>query len=87
MRVRIFLILDKIYRKAALKLVQDLGEDAFPESKEAAPPDDASSRTADLAPESTAPASEHVESSKESTPTSEEMPLEPPSSDKPSETN
>jgi ATP-dependent Lon protease len=53
--------------------VQDLGEDAFPEPKQSATtPDDASSRTADLAPESTASA---VESS---TPTSDKAPLEPP---------
>ena len=66
----------KIYRKAALKLVQDLGEDAFPELKQAAAAlDDASSRTAaadSAAPESTtAPSASSepvVESSKESTP-------------------
>ena len=54
----------KIYRKAALKLVQDLGEDAFRESKQAALAtlDDASSRTtaADSTPENSAPVSELV---------------------------
>jgi ATP-dependent Lon protease len=58
--------------------VQDLGEDAFPEPKQSATSDDASSRTADLAPESTASASEAVEPSQESTPTSDKTPLEPP---------
>jgi hypothetical protein len=47
--------------------VQDLGEDAFPEPKRSATPDDASSRT--IAPESTASASEAIESSQESTST------------------
>ena len=67
---------------SALKLVQDLGEDAFLEPKQSATPADASSRAADLAPENTAPASEKPfessTSSPEPTPTSDKTPLESP---------
>lgn len=63
--------------------MQDLGEDTFPEPKQSATPDDASSLTADIAPEGTATASEPVESSQESTSTTDETPLEPPPPNKP----
>ena len=65
--------------------MQDLGEDTFPEPKQSVTPDDASSRTAEVVPESTASALEPVESSQESTPTFDETPLEPPLPNKPSE--
>ena len=70
---------------SALKLVQDLGEDAFLEPKQSATPADARSRAADLAPENTASASEKPfesssssSSSPEPTPTSDKTPLESP---------
>ena len=58
--------------------MQDLGEETFPEPKQSSTPDDASSRTSDLAPESTASASEPVRSLQDSTSTSDKTPLEPP---------
>ena len=79
---------EKIYRKAALKLVQDLGEEAFPEPKQSVSVDEGSSQTADLAAESVVSASNPVESStQESTSTSANTPLEPPPPPPPSETD
>ena len=60
--------------------MQDLGEEAFPEPKPSAAPDDANSQTA---PESTAASEPVVESSQESTPTPDKTPLEPPLPNKP----